>query len=225
MCIRSTSGRLRHSLRPRQGSVQRWPQLRVKLASDSGRMHRRCQLTSGTKQPRRATISSVKLLPQRRSIWSHAARYARIFKSLNPEQRASVNRLAGINAAKLNVAPVDPNFLLAISKAIRRMPRCDRVTPGHLVDYFQSCNGHGAGIKTLVCMLAVESKGAYAPMDNKFASGLRRRAVIDAKKEKILNGSNIVEFASVYVSIVMPIWRKTRKKMSGSKADRYWCST
>jgi hypothetical protein len=135
-----------------------------------------------------------------------------------------VSRLTGINAAKLNVTPVDPKSLLTISIAIESMPRCDRITRECLVKYLKGHMGNGAGIKMLICMLAVETKGSYAPMDNKFAAGLRSRHRIDEEQENDLNSDVPDKFATVYVDVVMPVWRATRRKKSGPAADGYWCT-
>jgi electron transfer flavoprotein alpha/beta subunit len=83
---------------------------------------------------------------------------------------------------------------------------------------------HGAGIPTVVCMLAVVSEGAYPPMDRRVAAGLRKlRRISKADAEKLESGEP-AEFAEVYVRKVIPAWIKERKSSSPEAVDHGWGS-
>jgi hypothetical protein len=80
---------------------------------------------------------------------------------------------------------------------------------------------HGAGIRTLTCMLAVETLGAYPPMDAKFAAGLLVKGKVTASERDVLIGNDEAKFAEVYVKRVFPVWREMRRQMSAEDADNY----
>jgi hypothetical protein len=59
----------------------------------------------------------------RRSISKDDPRYLFDYAAHSPEELKAIARLAWINAAKINVAPIAPAQLLAISAAIKRTPK------------------------------------------------------------------------------------------------------
>jgi hypothetical protein len=70
-------------------------------------------------------------------------------------------------------------------------------------------------------MLAVETLGAYPPMDAKFAAGLLVKGKVTASERDVLIGNDEAKFAEVYVKRVFPVWREMRRQMSAEDADNY----
>ena len=118
---------------------------------------------------------SARSRPYRRSIWRHDERYDVDHSTLSAGEIATICRLSSVDAAKKQVPPVAPKGLLAIAKAARSLPPVGRVSANQIVKFLESTVSiHGAGIPTVVCMLAVESEGAYPPMDRRVIAGLRK---------------------------------------------------
>jgi len=163
--------------------------------------------------------------PYRRGIWRHDKRYDLDPASLSVEEFTAIARLSSVDAAKKRIPPIPPLQLLAISKSATTMPTAAKAKVSDVIKFLISgLKHHGAGIPTLICMLAVETKGAYPPMDRKFAAGLVAKNKVTAAEAKKLTGSNPATFASVYVGKVLPAWRDSRKMLSAEAADNYWGS-
>jgi hypothetical protein len=72
-------------------------------------------------------------------------------------------------------------------------------------------------------MLAVVSKGAFAPMDQKLAAGLLKLGYIEDHGAEALNSANVEDFAAVYVGEVIPRWRDARSHGEEPRAiDDRW---
>ena len=128
--------------------------------------------------------------PYRRSIWRHDPRYDVDPSALSASEVATICRLSSVDAAKKQVPAIPPNGLLAIAKAARALPAVGRVSANQICKFLESTVSiHGAGIPTVVCMLAVESEGAYPPMDRRVVAGLRKLGHISkADADKLESG-------------------------------------
>jgi len=163
--------------------------------------------------------------PYRRSIWRHDPRYDVDHAALSASEVATICRLSSVDAAKKQVPPVPPRGLLAIAKAARALPAVGRVSANQICQFLESTVSiHGAGIPTVVCMLAVESEGTYPPMDRRVVAGLRKLGYINKAGAEKLESGEILEFASVYVAKVIPAWIKARKSQSAEAVDHGWGS-
>lgn len=163
--------------------------------------------------------------PYRRSIWRHDERYDVDHSALSASQIATICRLSSVDAAKKQVPPVPPKGLLAIAKAARALPSASRVTANQISRFLDATVSiHGAGIPTVVCMLAVESKGSYPPMDRRVIAGLRRLKYIGKADADKLESGEPLEFAEVYVAKVIPAWIKERTSRSAEAVDHRWGS-
>ena len=161
--------------------------------------------------------------PYRRSIWRHDDRYDIDPSSLSASEVATLCRLSSVDAAKKQVPPVPPKGLLAIAQAARLLPAVGRVSANQIAKFLESTVSiHGAGIPTVVCMLAVESEGAYPPMDRRVVAGLLQLRHITRAEADGLESGELVEFAHVYVTKVIPAWIKARKSQSAAAVDHSW---
>jgi hypothetical protein len=161
--------------------------------------------------------------PYRRSIWKRPTEYDVNLSTLTEAELATIVRLAWVDAAKKNAPPIAAINLLTISKAANEMPSIESVEPRHIEDYLRSgIKILGTGIAVLICMLAVETDGAYPPMDRKFASGLRERGKVSEAELECLKGRNVEKFAEVYASKAIPAWRESRNSRTPEEADKYW---
>lgn len=161
--------------------------------------------------------------PYKNNIWSRDERYDFDRSSLSAKDYETIRRLSAVDVAKKQIPPVPTLGLLAIGKAIKRLLLVNPATLVDVQEYLEATiHIHGAGIPTLICMLAVESKGLYPPMDSKFASGMFAKGVISASERTILCGKNPSRFSMIYVSKVIPAWRKSLKSRSPEQADNYW---
>jgi len=161
--------------------------------------------------------------PYRRSIWRHDERYDIDHVALSASEVATICRLSSVDASKKQVPPIPPKGLLAIAKAARLLPPVGRVSANQICKFLESTVSiHGAGIPTVVCMLAVESEGAYPPMDRRVVAGLRRLKRIGQADADKLESGDLAEFAQVYVRKVIPAWIKARKSQSAEAVDHGW---
>ena len=128
-----------------------------------------------------------------------------------------------VDAAKKQIPAIAPGDLLKIAELAEALPRAD-VAKSEAVEAYlrEGSTCRGAGIATLICMLAVESAGDYPPIDRKFASGMRARSKISEGDFRALTGTSRSAFAVAYVSKVIPAWQQSRKTRSAEEADCYW---
>ena len=160
--------------------------------------------------------------PYRRGIWKIDRRYRIAHSSLSESQLEAIFRLSSVDAAKKQIPPIAPADLLRIAERAGALPRARVATSEDIQDYLLESKCLGAGIATLICMLAVESRGDYPPIDWKFAAGMRAKNKISDREVRALTGKGISAFADAYVSKVIPAWRQSRKTRSPEEADCYW---
>ena len=163
--------------------------------------------------------------PYRRGIWTHDVRYDVDYSALNAAQIKSICRLSSVDAAKKQVPPVPPIGLLKISNAARALPPAGRVSSNQIRKFLEdTVTIHGAGIPTVICMLAVERRGSYPPMDRKVVAGLCALQYIGKAEAAKLESGDLIDFADVYVEKVIPAWIKERKTRSAEAVDHRWGS-
>jgi hypothetical protein len=163
--------------------------------------------------------------PYRRGIWTHDERYDVDYSALNAAQIKTICRLSSVDAAKKQVPPIPPLGLLAISKAARALPPAGRVSSNRIRQFLENpVEIQGAGIPTVICMLAVERRGSYPPIDRKVVAGLRVLRYIGKADADKLESGDPVDFADVYVAKVIPAWIKERKTRSAEAVDHRWAS-
>ena len=162
-------------------------------------------------------------MPYRRSIWIFNEKYAP-----PPENAADVDfqligLLQSIEAAKKRTPPIPIARLPELAEKLKCPPEQITLNAAGFADYLNNLLVYGVGIKTAVCMLAVVSGGAFAPMDDKLAEGLLKLGVITPDDAKALNGVNVQNFAAVYVGKVMPPWRNARSTdETPEEIDKRW---
>lgn len=166
--------------------------------------------------------------PYRNSIWEHDSRYD-VDISLSPSILGDIARLASVDAAKKNIPPVPPGSLQAIAAAARAMPAATMATPTDIETYLANQLVHpGAGVPTLICMLAVISNGDYPPFDRKFALGMKEMKKITGTehllvtKVKSIGKKQLSKLAEVYVKKIIPAWRESLENRTNKEADEYW---
>jgi len=161
--------------------------------------------------------------PYKNNIWQRDPRYDLDRSSLSAEDFETISRLGSVDIAKKQIPPVPGMALLEIYRSIKQLPAANVARAEHLHGFLvATLPFHGAGIPTLICMLAVESKGDYPPMDRKFSSGLRAQGVITGAEEKQLNGKAPMPFSRIYVAKVIPAWLQSLKTRTAEQADSYW---
>ena len=163
-----------------------------------------------------------KASPYRRGIWKIDPRYRISYSSLSRRQLEAIFRLSSVDAAKKQIPPISPRDLLQIAELASALPRAGVAKSEDIEGYLRQGSGYrGAGIATLVCMLAVERAGDYPPMDRKLAAGMRARNKISDSEFKALTGRAYPAFSEAYVRKVIP-WHHSRQKRSAEEADCYW---
>lgn len=163
--------------------------------------------------------------PYRSSIWKLDPRYTFDRGAISEADYRIIERLALVDVAKKQVPPVPVLGLLAITRAICGMPPARDATISSVTQYLEATTCQfGAGIPTSICMLAVMTDGAYAPVDRKFVAGMRAKKKISAAEEGQLNGKAIAQFATIYVEKVLPAWTASLEGRTPEEADNYWGS-
>jgi hypothetical protein len=161
--------------------------------------------------------------PYKNNIWKRDPRYDIDCASLSKKEFDIICRLGAVDIAKKQVPPVPSMELLKIYKAIKLLPPAKTATSTDIQNYLDNTiNAYGAGIPTLICMLAVESNGDYPPMDSKFAAGFLAKGIITEAEERKLNSKLIANFCPIYVKRIVPAWLKSRKTRTAEQADNYW---
>jgi hypothetical protein len=161
--------------------------------------------------------------PYRRGIWKIDPRYRIAHSSLTESQLEAIFRLSSVDAAKKQIPPVAPGDLLRIAELVCALPPAGGASSDDIKEYLRQGSVYrGAGIATLICMLAVESAGDYPPIVRKFAAGMRARNKISDREFKALTGQGYSAFAEVYVRKVIPAWHQSRQTRSPEDADCYW---
>jgi hypothetical protein len=131
--------------------------------------------------------------------------------------------LQGIEAAKKRTPPIPIAQLSELSKQLRFRPSLKGLDASTFAAYLKELRVYGCGIKTAVCMLAVISNGAFPPMDDKLAAGLRKHGWIEPHEAKALNGASVNKFSTAYIERVFPRWRAARSRGDKpSKIDARW---
>jgi hypothetical protein len=162
-------------------------------------------------------------MPFRRSIWTFDANYASVPKLATGIDLSLISRLQSIEAAKKRTPPVPVAKLAEVGARIAKRPSPKRITACQFAEFIRGLTVYGLGIKTATCMLAVMSRGAYAPMDEQVAAGLHSLRVITSDEQKALNGSNVLQFSEVYVGKVLPKWRsQVAKGIKPQELDAKW---
>jgi hypothetical protein len=170
-----------------------------------------------------ARIMKKKVSPYARGIWTIDRRYRIAHSSLSKSQVETIFRLASVEAAKKQIPPIAPGDLLPIAELVCALPRAAVARSEDIEGYLRQGNQcRGAGFATLICMLAVESRGDYPPIDRKFAAGLRARNKISDRELDALTGKAYSAFADTYVRKVIPAWHQSRRTRSAEEADCYW---
>ena len=167
--------------------------------------------------------------PYRSSIWTVDKEYS-ISRRFTTSEFRIISRLLAVNVAKMTVPIIAPANLLEISKRAKMLVRvlsrsnhCDRVKKQNVAKFLDDSLAYrGAGILTVICILAVVSDGEYPPMDRYVANGLlSKKKITEIQKKKLLAKSN-EDFADVYVGKVIPAWRQERKNRTPQEIDDFW---
>jgi hypothetical protein len=125
----------------------------------------------------------------------------------------------------MRVPPIPPNGLLVIARKAKALPAAGRVSANHILKFLEATVSiHGAGIATVICMLAVLRNSSYPPYDQKVAAGLRKLGYISKPEADKLESGEPAEFAEVYVRKMIPAWIMERKVLSAEAVDYRWGS-
>ncbi|KZY33591.1 hypothetical protein A3754_08420 [Alcanivorax sp. HI0083] len=161
--------------------------------------------------------------PYKKSIWDFDARYGIDSAEIGDSERKTISRLMSVDAAKKNVPPVPISGLLEISNLAKGMPDAVSATKEDIENFIGLAKRfNGAGVPTVICMLAVETDGDYPPMDRRFSSGLEKKGIVSKAYRKSLKGGSIKKFSRVYVEKVIPAWKESLKGRTPQEADNYW---
>jgi hypothetical protein len=166
--------------------------------------------------------------PYRRSIWLRRAAYS--LAGLTEHQLEIVARVHGVMAAKLRVLFPTPAACLALVEAIADVPNnpgmfSDETLEKAITAYLEKARAlPGFNIKTAMCMLAVETEGAYAPADRRISTGLLNRRVVSEDDRDALESSSTSKFVRAYVGKIMPEWKRARQTRSARDVDDDWGS-
>ena len=162
-------------------------------------------------------------MPYRRSIWEFNDEYAPSPKDAGDVDLQLIATLQSIEAAKKRTPPIPIARLPELAEKLKSAPDPEMVDPHGFAAYLNEICVYGVGIKTAVCMLAVVSKGAFPPMDQKLAAGLHKLGHITESVAEALNSGKVEDFAAVYVGKIIPLWRDARSQGEEPRAiDDRW---
>jgi hypothetical protein len=162
-------------------------------------------------------------MPAKNSIWRPREIYSIDRRSFSDLDFQAISRLLSVNAAKMNATPIPPRQLLEIALAVKNLPKPNTLNVNQLIKFLTLGLKHdGAGIPTLMCMLAVERKGMFPPMDRFFAAGLLVKRKVTECQFKQLNSKSPSVFSPVYVNNVIPAWTEAKKTRSNQAADDWF---
>lgn len=160
----------------------------------------------------------------RRSIWEQNQHYKTKHTRINPDLIPIIDVIQSVEAAKKRTPPIPLNGLIKIAELSKSLPAPSKVTVGQFKRLLDDLDCYGAGVKTIIAIIARVSEGEYPPIDEKIAAGLRMMGVITEREEVSLNRNSHAMIASIYVSKVLPKWREELAKRKSPKdiIDEEW---
>ncbi len=164
----------------------------------------------------------------RQSIWESKGEYR--FHDYTPSELDHIARVFDLMAAKLNIAFPTPEASLLLVEATFILPDDPKKVPdgdlvSHLEKYLNTTRAlRGIQIATSMCMLSVQKKGCYAPMDRKVAAGLHALGVLTEDEAISLTGTSTKKFVDIYVKKVLPAWYVERLHKTAREVDEGWAS-
>ncbi|MGA7779095.1 MAG: hypothetical protein WCA85_15495 [Paraburkholderia sp.] len=183
----------------------------------------------------KATVAVIRS-PFRTSIWKRTDNYR--FAECSPRELENASFVFDVVAAKHRIpfpSVGDCNELLKQIAALPDDPQAMSST--QLVKALEAFlrttkRMLGVGVPTAMCLLAVVKRGAYAPMDTKFAMGLLcgeaitkdQAESLTSKRLASYSAKSIQAFVNAYVYSVMPAWQEALHVRSPEQADAYWAS-
>lgn len=148
----------------------------------------------------------------RRSIWEQNQHYKTKHSKINFDLIPIIDTIQSVEAAKKRTPPIPLNELVKIAEISKNLPPPSKITVKQFKELLNTFDCYGAGIKTIIAIIARVSKGKYPPIDKKILAGLRRGDVITEEEETALNGNTRRKIASIYVEKVLPKWRRELAK-------------
>lgn len=159
----------------------------------------------------------------RRSIWEQSQRYRTKYLGIDPDLIPVIDVIQSVEAAKKRTPPIPLNALIKIAELSKSLPDPSNVSVGQFKRLLDDLDCYGAGVKTVIAVIARVSGGKYPPIDEKIAAGLHVMGIITEGEEASLNGSSHVRIAGVYVNKIVPKWREELASgKSPKQIDEEW---
>ena len=159
----------------------------------------------------------------RRSIWQQDERYKFRSETFFPDLLCKVCRVQSIEAAKKRTPPIPIPSIVRIIEVVEGLPDAADVTAEQFEEALKEMNCYGAGLKTLICIVAVMKHGQYPPLDERIAKAARLKNAVTVAEEHELNGRNRTRMAQIYVSKLLPKWLEELEHESSAEAlDNSW---
>lgn len=163
--------------------------------------------------------------PYRRSIWDIDGRYAVELDGVSSDLLKKIALGQSIESAKKRTPPIPIADLVRIIQSIEELPSPNVVTVQQFQAFLEAAKTiWGAGVKTIICMLAVFTEGTYPPLDSKIALAAKVLGYLDAPELKAINGASTQRIADIYVNRLLPAWsgELQASKLSPRDLDNEW---
>lgn len=144
----------------------------------------------------------------RRRIWEQNQHYKTKHTRINPDLIPIIDVIQSVEAAKKRTPPIPLSGLVKIAELSKTLPDPTKVTVAQFKRLLDGLDCFGAGVKTIIAIIARVSEGKYPPIDEKIAAGLRMMGVITEREESSLNRNSLARIASIYVNKILPKWRE-----------------
>ena len=158
----------------------------------------------------------------RRSIWNFDERYTIDKPLLDAELLKRISLVQSVEAAKKQTPPIPITDILKLIEIADNLPEPSKITTDTFKDQLSKVECWGAGIKTVICVLAVLTNGSYPPLDKKIAKAARLKQLINTDEEKAINGISHKTIAKIYVEKILPKWTEELESQSAQQVDEEW---
>lgn len=166
--------------------------------------------------------------PFRRSIWDEEenSAYKTEYQKIDPNLIPIIDRIQKVEAAKKQVPPIPLANLIKIARLSENLPPSTEITVDRFEELLNKLRCYGAGIKTIIAIIAKLSEGEYPPIDGNTLAGLHKKKIITYEELKSCNGRSRSKVAHIYVNKILPEWKKERDKGRLPKEiDEEWART
>ena len=159
----------------------------------------------------------------KRSIWKKRDQYSIDRDTMSAEDLEIISIIQTIESAKKRTPSMPIEAMLKLYNNCKELEDNPAISSSDFQSFLSQNDIVGAGVKTIICILAVLTNGQFPPLDIKIASAAKQKGYISEQEEKDLNGSSLNKISDIYINKITPRWRDELSKAPSAEAlDQEW---